>query len=305
MKGFVHRQYTFPGSIEHEYYFKGNYGAKGEQRAPKRKKTPEEIREVNQKNKEKRVRHLIKQNFKPGDYFITLNFGNDYKPRSLGSLRKKEIRNFLDRMRRAYKKAETPFKFILRIERGEEAHRPHIHIIMNRINGLDELITKNWTYGGKMIPHFRILTDDPGTPENLAGYMVKESDSWDYAGNLLEEEDDNPYYSTSRNLERPVPKTRRIKSRTMLSIFNHELKPTKGFYIDKNPDTLKRGINPYTGLTYVYYQEIRLKPKQTAPPAFLYECPVCHQMTFEGLSCNCQRRNRGSQHLRRHDDKST
>ena len=54
----------FPGSNEYEYKFIGNYGAKGEKRHKRQKATQEQIRKQNQRNKEKRVRRLIKANFK-------------------------------------------------------------------------------------------------------------------------------------------------------------------------------------------------------------------------------------------------
>lgn len=292
VRGYIHRQYTFPDSIEHEYYFNGNYGKAGEKRSPKRKKTPEEIRAVNQSNREKRVRHLIKQNFKTGDYFMTMNFGDEYIGRSLDSLRKKEIRNFLARIRREYQKAGIPFKFIIRMELGARKKRPHIHIIMNRIPNLDRIVQHQWTYGGKQVPHFELLTDEPDTPIKLADYITKPTPEQEVAAKALCGGDISKVmdYSCSRNLDRPVPKTTIVKSKDMRSVFNHDLVPKKGYYIDKNPKTLRRGVNPFTGLSYMKYQEIRLKPKQEAVPIKLCECPICHQLTFEGLTCNCQRK---------------
>lgn len=299
MKGFIHKQWTFEDSIEHEYYYAGDHGGEKEQKAERKKKTPEEMKAINQKNKEKKVRHLIKQNFHPGDYFATLNFGDEYIGRSLTSLRKKEIRNFLDRIKREYKKAGIPFKFIIRMELGSRKKRPHIHIIMNRIEGLDKIIQRQWTYG-KQSPHIELLGDDKETPKRLADYITKPSPEQEIAADAYCDGDLSKvmYYSCSRNLERPVPKKTVITSRTMLSVFNHDLKPTKGYQIDKDPETLKRGINPYTGLTFLYYQEIKLKPKEIAMPVKLCECPVCHQLAFEGLTCNCQKRKNGKR-LRR------
>ena len=299
MKGYIHKQYIFRDSIEHEMYYCGDHGGEGEKKQ-KQKKTPEEMQAVNQQNKEKRVRHLIKGNFETGDYFVTLNFGDEYIGRSLTSLRQKEIRNFLDRMKREYKKLGIPFKFIIRMELGARKKRPHIHIIMNRIPDLDKIIQKQWTYS-KQSPHIELLDDDIETPKRLADYITKPSSEQITTADALCEGDLSKimYYSCSRNLVRPVPKKTVITTRTMLSVFNHDLKPKKGFTIDKNPETLKRGINPYTGLSYLYYQEIRLKPKEVAMPVKLCECPICHQLAFEGLTCNCQRHGKRSKHIRK------
>lgn len=291
-KGYIHKQYVFPGSVEHEYYFNGNYGAKGEKRTPKRKPTPEETKIVNQQNKEKKVRHLIKMNFALGDYFVTCNFGDEYIGRSLESLKKKEIKNFLARMRREYDKAGQPFKFIVRMELGARKKRPHIHIIMNRIPELDKILQRQWTYGGGMSPYIELITDEPDTPTRLADYITKLSEEQEITAKAICEGDESKVmtYSCSRNLKRPQPKKSVIRSKTMHSIFNHDLKPSPGYYIDKDPNTLRRGINPYTGLSFLYYQEIKLKPKQQAQSIKICECPICHQMAFEGLTCSCQKR---------------
>ena len=291
-KGYIHRKYIFRDSIEHEYYFNGNYGARGEKRAAKRKRTPEEIEATNQANREKKVRHLIKQNFTAGDYFVTMNFGDEYIGRSLESLRNMEIRNFLARMRREYKKTDIPFKFIIRMELGARKKRPHIHIIMNRIPDLDQIIRRQWRYGGKQVPHFELINDEPDTPEKLADYITKPTPEQQIEANAICDGDLSKLmnYSCSRNLTRPVPETKVVRSKTMHSIFNKDLHPAEGYYIDKNPKTLKRGINPFTGMTYLYYQEIRLKPKERALPIRLCECPICHQLAFEGLTCYCQRK---------------
>ena len=68
------KRWDFLNSVEYEYTYAGNYGAKGEKRKPRVKPTPEQIEKQNQINKTKKVRRLIKQNFSPGDYWITLKY---------------------------------------------------------------------------------------------------------------------------------------------------------------------------------------------------------------------------------------
>ena len=68
---YIEDRFYFPNSIEVEIKWAGNYGAKGEKRAPKEKPTPEQIEKQNQWRKERDVRRLIKANFKRGDYWIT------------------------------------------------------------------------------------------------------------------------------------------------------------------------------------------------------------------------------------------
>ena len=69
--------FRFRTSTEYEYKFFGNYGAKGEKRNPKQKRTPEDIERQNQYQRTKTVRHLIKANFSEGDYWSTLTYAPD------------------------------------------------------------------------------------------------------------------------------------------------------------------------------------------------------------------------------------
>ena len=294
--GYRHNEWIFKDSIEHEYFFNGNYGAKGEKRSPKTVRTPEEMRQINQKHKEKKVRRLIKQNFEAGDHFTTLTFSDQYIGIPLSEVCKL-LSRFLEKMRRIYKKQDIPFKYIYRVELGARKKRPHVHILMNRIDNLDKLIREKWTYG-----HIQIepITDNADTPGKLAEYITKPTKEQQIEADSLCDGDISKLvrYSCSRNLERPKPKTKVVRNRTMRSVFNSDLKPTPGYYIDKDPHTLTRGINPYTGRSYLTYQEIRLKPKIRPEPVRICECPICHQLKFDVLECDCQKkkRRRGKKH---------
>lgn len=92
----------FRNSIEYEYKYAGNYGAKGEKRAKRRKATPEEVRRQNQRNREKNVRRLIKANFSSNDYWVTLKYPKGARP-GISEV-KGHMKGFLDRTRRDYKK---------------------------------------------------------------------------------------------------------------------------------------------------------------------------------------------------------
>ena len=54
----------------------GKYGAKGKERLPKRKLTPEDVQRVNAWNKSKRARLRLMEYFSPGDLWVTFT----YKP---------------------------------------------------------------------------------------------------------------------------------------------------------------------------------------------------------------------------------
>ena len=286
--------YRFPTSTEYEYKYAGNYGAKGEKRAPKQKKTPEDIERQNQYQRKKTVRHLIKANFKEGDYYTTLTYRKGERREQIQEV-SQDVSKFLGHMRYEYKKIGVPCKYIYRIEIGSKGG-VHVHIIMNRIPDLDRTIKKHWPHGRSYWENL-----DGGTYESLADYIVKLPT--DEQKRQLKTFNENVKklirYSCSRNLERPVPETKKYSRRTMRQVFNHDLVPEKGFYIDKN--SIKRGINAFTGMGYLYYQEIKLKREQRADPVKIYECPICHQFTLDSIKCDCQTKKNGKHISRKYN----
>lgn len=275
--------YRFRSSTEYEYKYKGNYGAKGEKRNKKQKRTPEDIARQNQYQKARTVRHLIKQNFSEGDYWITLTYGKQEEGRSIRSIAK-DVSNFLSRLRREYKRQEVLCKYIYRIEIGSRGGI-HVHMILNRITDLDIILQNKWVHGRV---HNELL--DNGTYEKLADYIVKPPTDQQkkLLRSIADSEDAKKLirYSCSRNLERPEPETHIYSQRTMRAVFNNDLVPTKGFFIDK--DSIRRGINCFTGMSYLHYQEIKLTKEVDAEPVRICECPICHQFTIDMIRCDCQ-----------------
>ena len=286
--------YRFNRSTEYEYKFAGNYGAKGEHRATRQKRTPEYIEKQNQYKRAKTVRHLIKANFQEGDLWTTLTY-SDRSGRNIKDI-SEDVAKFLKNMRYQYKKAGKVCKYIYRIEIGSKGGI-HVHIILNRIPDIDILIQKMWKHGKT----FNELLDN-GTYDKLADYIVKQPT--EQQKKLLKTFDEDAKklirYSCSRNLERPVPETRTYSRRTMQSIFNNDLIPAAGYYIDR--DSIRRGINEFTGYSYLYYQEIKIDKGQRAVPIRICECPICHQMTLESITCSCQRKKRGNKHIHGHNN---
>lgn len=281
--------YRFRSSTEYEYKYVGHYGAKGEHRAKKQKRTPEYIEKQNQYQRTKTVRHLIKANFKEGDMWITLTY-SDKEGRTIKDIAE-DLSKFLKNLRYQYKKAGEACKYIYRIEIGSKGGI-HVHIVLNRIRDLDILIQRLWKHGKSYI---ELL--DGGTYEKLAEYIVKQPT--DQQKKLLKTFDEDARklirYSCSRNLTRPAPETTVYTRRTMQSVFNNDLVPAAGYYIDKS--SIRRGINEFTGYSYLYYQEILIDKGQQEEPVRICECPLCHQLTLESITCNCQRKKHGNKRI--------
>ena len=257
--------------IEHAVYWKGKCGARGEKRAKKQKATPEQIKKQNQINRINTLARTISLNFYPNDYWTCLKYRAGTR-KSIEDV-KKDFRLFRDRMSREYRKRGEEFKYIYRIELGKRGGI-HIHILFNRIWGADILCQGNWP--GELC-NFEPLREK-GDYKQLASYICKPLPEDPEEGQLsiFENLKDKEYKSvlklgTSRNLERPKPEVKKYLRKTVRKLLTEGPKAADGYYIDK--DSYKVGVNPYTGMSYMYYTELRLDPvtRSIRPPDIIRE----------------------------------
>lgn len=245
--------------IEHEYKYPGRYGAKGEKRKKKKKPTPEQVAKQNQYNREVRCRRLIRNNFYPGDYWVTLKYKSGARKGMEDFL--KDIRKFIRGMRREYKKRGEPLKFIYRLEIGKRGGL-HAHIIINRLPGkacTDLIIRDAWQ---KVTPDGSVdytTIREQGGGKDLAAYITKQAGE-EIAGqmHLFSKKDQKRLVriSSSRNLDRAEPVRKVYRHWTMKKILENGPEPTPGYYIDE--DSIRAGINRFTGFTYYKYTEVRI-----------------------------------------------
>lgn len=221
-----------------EKCYPGNYGAPGQKRNDKQKRTPEEIKKQNHRNRCRKVQLLILSNFHPGDWHLILRYAKGRQPETYKEAVKQRAK-FLGMMREAYKKAGLTFKWIAVTERGKKKQILHHHLIIEDIDrdGIKttELVKKLWTHGGQF---FASLYED-GEYEDLAEYIVK-AETKDECGWCT--------YSRSRgNLVAPRPKVEIKKHKRWR---NPPVAP-KGWYVVK--ESLWNGKNPVTGLPVQHY----------------------------------------------------
>ena len=236
-------KWIFAGSNEYEYKFVGRFGKKGEPRQKRMKPTPEQMKKQNQRNRENKVRRLMKANFGENDYWVTLKFPAG--TRMAVSEVKDCMKGFLRRARGAFRKQGYELKYIYRIEIGKRGS-PHVHILVNRIPDGDVVIKKCWRQGRVDFT----LAYEAGGFQRLAEYLVK------VPNERNDPEGETKAYTPSRNLTIPQPERKRFKRRTMERMIRDGIKPTEGFYIDR--DSIHYGVNPYTGMTYLKYIEYRI-----------------------------------------------
>lgn len=226
-----------------EKCYPGNYGAPGMPRKKKKKRTPEEIQRQNETNRWKKVQRLILANFKEGDWHLILKYLPKNRP---GSYKEalKHRKKFIDEMRKEYKKAGIPFKWIAVTERGKKRGVLHHHMIIEDVTENDlitvQIVKKLWQHGGVQ---FVSLYED-GEYEKLAEYIVKAE---------TKEERGWCTYSRSRNLIVPKPKKQKIYRKRWLK----EPRAPVGWYVVK--DSVVNGENPYTKAPYQHYTIKKLR----------------------------------------------
>ena len=246
--------------IEHEFKYAGRYGAKGEKRAQRKKATPEQMKKQNQYNREKLVLRKMRNNFKRGDLWITLKLkkGERVSAQEILKIREK----FLRQLRGVYKKRGRALKYMCRIEIGERGGI-HIHILVNRIKGTPgtaEVISQIWgRLTGGHVNYAPVYEE--GHFKDLADYLVKKPKE-EITGQLTlfgteEERKIFSEYTCSKNLELPEKETHDYKHWTLRKLVENGPGPKPGYYIDR--DSIRHGKNPYTGMSYYYYTEIRLE----------------------------------------------
>lgn len=217
--------------------YPANYGAPGMPRDKNRKKTPEEIKKQNRRNRKKKLQRLILANFNPGDWHLILNYKKSNRPEDLRKA-KDRVSKLIDKMRDRYKRAGYIFKFIVVTERGKKGQALHHHLIIEdiedeKINTV-KLIKKLWIYGNA----YWVDLYEEGEYEQLADYIVKK-----------EGKEDEEYcsYSRSRNLIIPEPQKEEMKRKR----WPEEPKAPRGWYIIK--DSIINGENPVTKYPYQHY----------------------------------------------------
>lgn len=149
--------------------------------------TPAQAR-LNARHRREALTRLLHANFGTQDWELHVTYAD--LPDEDDARR--ELTNFLRRLRRAYARQGIPLKYIAVTERGVRSGRFHHHITING-GGLErEALEALWNRGHVCCRHLRF--NDQGLSA-LAGYLSK-----GHAGYKA--------WSCSRNLVRPAPRTR-------------------------------------------------------------------------------------------------
>lgn len=225
-------------TIEVSKYYSVRWHTTGEKRAKKEKPSSEAMKKINQRLASRNLRRLLNTNFHDGDFLVRLDFSKEIPKDSqeMQELLAKGIR----KMKAEYKKAGMEMKYVYVKEVGPKGGR-HVHMVMNKCD--TDILRKCWRYGGIHVDPLNSF----GQYAKIADYFIK------YAVRTEETEGElvGKRYYASRNLKKPLITKKVIKAER----FRTEIRPKKGFYLDK--DSIRHGISDLTGYEFLAYTFIR------------------------------------------------
>lgn len=134
-------------------------------RREKCKPSSEVRKKQNQRDRERRLVRILRMNFTKEDYALHLTYAE--KPESLADAQRM-LKNFLDRLKRRYKKAGKELKYLYTTEYGKTTGRVHHHLVIS--GGLTrEEIETAWGHGYANCDRLQF---EDGL-ESLAKYLCK------------------------------------------------------------------------------------------------------------------------------------
>lgn len=235
--------------IEIQKYINGRYGLKEKRKkAAAQRTTPEEQLRWQSKEAMRKVWRLLRdrENFSPGDLWVTLTYPQKSTPDS--ETVKKNIKEFLKRIRRKYKQAGKECKYIFSVGRGKRG-AIHLHMVLTKID--TEILATAWqnivNHGDWVHVHIEHL-DRSQNWQQVAAYLIKNGEETFLSDDPIIKK----RFSASRNLREAKPKARVIRAKT----WKKEPPERKGYYINKNLSY--SGVNRYGyPMQYTVYVKLR------------------------------------------------
>lgn len=221
------------------------------------KPTPEAMEKANQRRRERRNLILMRSNFEVGDCYQTHTWSPDCRPADMEEA-KKQVGNFLKRVKRRYGKYGQDLKYMANIEVGSRGAW-HIHIVVNEVRdgsgtGIASSILRDcWTYGN--IKDTKRLREQ-GMFRDLSSYLIKNEKTDPEKCQMAKA-------MHSRNLVFPEEEVTTYTRRQVLDKRGDwkEIRIPEGYCLDQ--DSVYEGVNPYTGFPYRTYALLKLPAGRT------------------------------------------
>lgn len=219
-------------------YYTKRYHPERRGRLPKRNKTTEQQREINDRQLVRKLTRVLNANFNETSWYLTFSYAKEYRPESVDEL-KKHKRELLKGMRKAFKEADSELKYVETAEVGERG-AVHIHMVINDIDL--RKIKLLWCYGYVTAKPL----DRSGQYRRLAEYFVKYYKKTRNTSEQIQKK----AYNCSRNLIRPVAEKKKMKGER----FSKEIRVPRGWYLDK--DSVREGVTK-DGYEFFFYTIIQ------------------------------------------------
>ena len=216
MKRVINRKSTYEyGNYKEIEIYPVYSGSHQKLRGEKAKRSKKSQRELNRKNRIKKIFRLLNANFTGKDYFLTLTYSDRFIPKTVEEL-EKDYRRVMQKIRKEYNRLGLELKYMSWIEKGVEKGRIHHHIVLS--GGLsdpmiffDKIFKKGFADVKLLRPWYNDLKD-------LAEYFAK-----DPKGKRT--------FTCSKNLDRSCLTPKKIENNRTNK---HEIKKIAENYDDKD-----------------------------------------------------------------------
>ena len=209
-----------------EKYYSWSVRPSGKQRAKRAQKqnlSTERQQRINYRNAVDKAAMLMANNFTEGDFYLTVTYDEDHRPAKEETLERvnKDIRNFLDKLKRRYKKRGVEFKSVCIPENisGAGKGRPHFHVLIPQLPGLEhrrKVFSELWGKGNVKVDEYGgTLTD----ARRLSGYFLKQ-----------DKKERGARLRTSQNLKRPKEEKKTI---TRANCYSFDFTIPEGYALNK------------------------------------------------------------------------
>lgn len=224
-----------------DYVSKRAY-VKNRKRAPKAETTPEAMEKVNQRRAELKLRLLIDNNFRSGDYYLTLTF----KKKVDWEEAKAAIQKFNRNMRAYVKRQGGEYKYLY-VPEGK--NRIHFHILISKTVELyPNVIKRYWPHG---LVEIKLYQGEVEDAMRISSYFVKEERAYHGKDVVFTRR-----WNASTNLVQPKERVEVIKS----DFWRERISVPSGYYLDA--DSVFVGVS-VDGYPFRVYQLLRIQERNS------------------------------------------
>ena len=223
-------------------YYTRRYQPAGEKRSRKEKETTEQQYKINDRQLVRKLTYILNANFDKTSRYVTFSYKPECRP-DLETL-KRQKRELLKKMRKAYRDEGSVLKYVEATEVGERG-AVHIHMVINDIDM--RKIEKLWKYGYVSSKPL----EESGQYRKLAKYFIKYFQKTRKTSEKIQAK----AYNCSRNLKRPEPKKHVMRGMRI----SKKIEIPKGWYLDK--ESVIEGITA-DGYEYFSYTLIECQRMQ-------------------------------------------